>query len=80
MSNNPFKMPKPISDPTKPHTAMIIVYYSTHQKDDQNRVSGTPVEYEHKQFYINAEDKSICDRKVGELLEMIGGLCSKEPK
>ena len=80
MSNNFFQTPKAISDPTKPHTAMIVVYYSLHQKDQQNRVNGTPIEYQNKEFYINADDKSICERKVNELLEMIGNTCSKEPK
>lgn len=77
MNENFFKTVKQ-NDPTKPHKAMIVVYYSLHEKDNQNRANGNPIEYEHKEFYIDGDDKSICERKVFELLEMVGNVCSKE--
>jgi hypothetical protein len=78
MSQGTFNIPNSEEDITKPHTAMIIVYSSLHQKDSQNRVNGSPISYKHTEFYINAEDKSICERKVGELLQTIGNICSNE--
>ena len=61
-----------------PHTAVILIKYTTHEVDNNNFLSAKPTTKGSKLFQFNGDSLDDVQQKVDKFIEQIGELYGKE--